>query len=177
MSTFGIVPAEPAAIASLDVLAPKFREKVDRVLARLVMRGWVGACVLESQRTTERQVWLYGFGRDYDDDRGIVTNVPTAETGWHFFCVAVDFGLKGRTNVPAKFYADVFDLVEAVGLTSGADWNHNGTPDSQEPGKHFCDGPHAQWWVEGMHVSPSDRARELYAQGGLPAVWAALEAA
>ncbi len=177
MTAWGTVPPEPPAIDSLDVLAPKFRAKIDLALERLRARGWAGACLLETKRTNERQVWLYGMGRDYDDGRGIVTQVHTAETGWHFFCVAGDFGLKGRDNAPQRFFDDVFEIVEELGLTSGADWNHNGIPDAQEAGKHFCDGPHAQWWIEGMHVNPSDHARELYATGGVEAVWAALEAA
>lgn len=177
MSSWGRIPPEPPAIDSLDGLAPQFRAKVETVLDGLRARGWAGACLLESRRTDERQIWLYGFGRSYDDDRGIVTNVASALTGWHFYGLAVDFGLKSRNGAPAKFFADVFELVEQVGLTSGADWNHNGVPDAQEPGKHFCDGPHAQWWVEGMHVNPSANAIALYESGGLPAVWAALEAA
>lgn len=177
MSAFGTIPPEPASINSLDVLAPKFRAKVDQVLDGLRARGWAGACAKETQRTNERAVWLYGFGRDYDDDRGIVTNVPNAFSGWHFFCLATDFGLKGRDGAPQKFYQDVFELCEAEGLTSGQDWNHNDIPDTQEPGKHFCDNPHAQWWIEGMHVSPTPHAKELYDQGGLQAVWQALGAA
>lgn len=177
MSAFGVIPPEPSAIDSLDVLAPKFRAKVDRVLQGLRDRGWAGAYARETQRTNERAVWLYGFGRDYDDDRGVVTNAPNAYSGWHFFCLAADFGLKGRDGAPARFYQDVFELCEREGLTSGQDWNHDGIPDAQQPGKHFCDLPHAQWWIEGMHATPSPNAKVLYEQGGLPAVWAALEAA
>lgn len=177
MTTFGTIPEEPPVVASIDVLAPKFRAKVEIVLNGLRARGWTAACIKESQRTNERAQWLYGFGRDYDDDRGIVTKAEDGFTTWHFFCLAVDVGLKGRESCPPQFYQDVFDLANETGLTSGQDWNHNGIPDAQEPGKHFCDCPHLQWWIEGMHVTPSARARELYESGGVAAVWTAVDAA
>ena len=44
------------------------------------LRG-LDAIVAETLRTDERQEFLYGFGRDYDDGRGIVTH-SRAATSW-----------------------------------------------------------------------------------------------
>jgi len=53
----------------LEVLAPAFRRKIDAVLEAVPY-----ATVAETLRTDARQQFLYGFGRDYDDGRGIVTH-------------------------------------------------------------------------------------------------------
>jgi peptidoglycan L-alanyl-D-glutamate endopeptidase CwlK len=168
---------EPSAITDLAGLAPKFRTQVELVLADLVDKEWL-VCVRESVRSNERADWLYRCGREFDDGRGIVTNAVNALKTWHHYGLAVDLGDRrfspGRE--PASFWRDVMAIAEARGLTVGADWNRNGIPDSQEPGKHLCDQPHMQWFCDGMHVSPSDHAAELLATGGVEAVWRELHA-
>lgn len=168
---------EPKAYAGIDLLAPKFRDKFARVVFRMGTKGW-HLCVRESRRTDERQTWLFKCGREYDDGRGIVTNVPTARKGWHFFDLAVDVGDSRYAPgaEPEHFWTDLMECVEAEGLESGYDWDRDGVPVPKDPDEHFCDRPHVQWWVEGMHVSPSPHASELYDQGGREAVWDALEA-
>ena len=78
-------PREVPMCRALDVLAPKFRAALEAVLAQLP-----DAIVAETLRTPERQAYLYGFGRDYDDDRGIVTQAPTHLTSWHGYGLAAD---------------------------------------------------------------------------------------
>jgi hypothetical protein len=176
MPRFGTIPPEPPASSALDQLAPGFAHKLDLVIAALRARGWSRACILESFRTDEREAWLFGFGRDYDDDRGIVTNARDGRKSWHRYGLGADFGLRGMDTPPAQFYRDLTEIAESVGLTSGRDWNRNGIPDTQEEGKHFCDGPHVQWWCTGMKVTPSDHAWDLLQSQGVAAVWRELHA-
>src|SRR5688572_5940877 len=81
-------PREVPRIWSLDGLAPKMRRAVEAVLFDMKKER-----VFETLRTDERQRFLYGFGREYDDiiaPRGPVTKAKTAMGGWHFFGLGVD---------------------------------------------------------------------------------------
>ena len=181
MARFGVVPAEPPACRTLDDCSPLFAGRVRSLLAKLEARG-LDPIVDESIRSNERQTWLFNMGRLYDDGRGKVTNVPNAETGWHFFGLAVDIISKRYQwdyDSPGgkAFYDALREEATALDLTSGDDWNRNGTPVENDPSEHLCDRPHVQWWCEGMHVSPSENARALFASGGRQAVWRALHAA
>lgn len=174
---------EPPIQRDIDVLPPRMQVKVLNVIKRMDAKGWMtngkSDCVVnEVERTDERQQWLYGCGREYDPDgRGVVTNVKTARNGWHFYRLALDFAHRtiSYRKIPTKFWDDLVECVIAEGLTSGNDWNRNNIPDDEENGKRI-DKPHAQWWVPGMRVSPSDRASELYDSGGFEAVWRAVGA-
>lgn len=159
VSHFGIVPPEVPAIRSLDGLAPVFRQKIEHVIHRLHALGR-DATIAESLRTDERQAYLYGFGREYDDGRGIVTNAPTGNSGWHKFGLAVDIiSASERWNAPASFWSMLGVCARSEGLAWGGDW------------KTFPDRPHVQFGPP-MRRSPSIRARELYLNGGIEAVWA-----
>lgn len=150
--SYGIIPPEPPVIRSLDGLAPKFRAALLSVFPALDESS-----ISESLRTDARQRWLYGFGREYDDDRGIVTNAPTGATGWHMFGLALDF------KDAALVRANAQRLREA-GVALGMDW------------PTFVDGPHTQHGAP-MRRSPSSEAAALFASGGYEAVWAAVGAA
>lgn len=156
-------PPEPPACATTDGLAPKFAVAIARVSAQLSANGW-HVCYRETWRSTERAAWLYGFGRDYDDDRGIVTNAPTADSTWHHYWLAVDYGDSRYEpgNEPARFWIDLEMIATSEGLTCGADWT-------------MKDRPHVQWGAP-MRVSPSDEAVRLLATGGVAAVWKAVGA-
>jgi hypothetical protein len=165
-------PKEVPASRDLECLAPAFRRALTRVIDRLHAQGWE-VVVLETDRSNERASFLFGFGRDYDDGRGVVTNAQTAYKTWHFFRLAADLGIKGHEDgtAPLEFYADLEKIAFEEGLTPGADWNRNGVHD-----EHFCDRPHVQWYCPGMHVTPSDNAKALFQKGGYAAVWHAVSA-
>lgn len=165
MGKFGIVPPEPPIINAVDALAPGFRDRLAMVLADLVDAGW-RPVLRETLRTEDRQSWLYGFGRDYDDGRGIVTNAPTALNGWHFFGLAADVGDRryDAGSEPDEFWPTLERCAVARGLASGADW------------KSFCDKPHVQFGPP-MRATPSGDAVRLYQHGGNAAVWAVVGAA
>lgn len=151
-------PPEVAVNRSLEPLAPQFRAAVEAILAELG-----DAVVSEGLRTFERQSFLYGFGRDYDDGRGIVTNAPSHLNSWHGYGLAVDLihTTKGW-DAGERWFRLMGDVAKARGCDWGGDWHH---PDR----------PHIQWGK--CKDSPSAEAKQLLRQGGVPAVWAAVGAA
>lgn len=151
-------PKEVPLQRTLDGLAPRFRAAIIAVLAQLP-----DAVVAESIRTPERQAYLYGFGRDYDDGRGIVTNAASQLTSWHGYGLACDIVHATKWwDAPPAWFRTMGEVAKSHGLDWGGDWRH---PDL----------PHVQFGT--LKDSPSDRARELLAQGGLIAVWREVGAA
>lgn len=140
------------AVRTLDVLAPRFRDGLLATLADLP-----DAMVVETLRTAERQSFLYGFGREWDDGRGIVTQAPTALTSWHGFALAAD--VVHRTHhwaAPRSWFAHLGDVAESHGLKWGGRWRH-------------VDLPHVQWG--GCPDTPTYVDRGLYTNSGIEAVW------
>lgn len=197
MARFGVIPVEPAAINCANGFPPAMQEKLALVFADLQAAGFQPR-YRETQRTNARQAWLQGFGRRYDDGRGIVTNVPSkdtqleptaaataAEGGWHFFCLAADIeDARTRESTGKDFYDALRVAADTHGLTSGDDWNRDGVPGEKDPHEGtFHDWPHVQWWdpkmlTAGLGVcDPNAACRALYATGGMAAVWAAVGAA
>lgn len=156
MAKFGTVPPEVPVQRSLTLCAPKFASAVTALVAHL--NGGLTEMVFETLRTEARQTFLYGFGRDYDDGRGKVTNARSALYSWHGFGLAVDVVEKDATpwNAPPTFWNAIGDAADATGLTWGGRWSK---PDL----------PHVQWG--GCPASPSDADRALFASGGMEAVW------
>jgi hypothetical protein len=175
---FGIVPREVPKISSMALCAPRFVKQVDILMASMVERGH-DPVVFESLRTQERQAYLYGFGRRYDDGRGVVTKAVTAMDGWHFFGLAVDIISRKRLwdDSYVEFWTDLRILGTETGLCSGNDWDRDNVPGENDPDEHFHDKPHIQWWCTGMTIKPLPVIRNLYEQGGREAVWRHLRAA
>lgn len=158
MSSFGIVPPEVPVIRSLDGLAPKFRTRVEAMLIELEAKGF-DPMIAESLRTAERQRYLYGFGREYDDGRGIVTYSSTGHASWHYYGLAVDVISRAkRWNAPSSFWCALGESATAHGLAWGGNW------------PTFPDKPHVQFGAP-MRSSPSSRIYALYESGGIEAVW------
>jgi peptidoglycan L-alanyl-D-glutamate endopeptidase CwlK len=154
------LPMPPLAVPvdrSLERVAPRFRDAVNAVLARLP-----DARLEETLRTPQRQSFLYGFGRDYDDGRGIVTQAPTHLTSWHGYGLAADIVHRSRGWDAGRLWFRLMgEIAEANGLAWGGRWKS-------------ADLPHVQGGR--CKDSPSDEARRLYAEGGLPAVWKVVRA-
>lgn len=163
---FGVVPSESGERGvdrDLSKLAPKFHATVDQIIGQMKTLGH-DAIVFEGYRSDERAAFLYGFGRDYDDGRGVVTNAPVAAKTWHRYGLAVDIiSARDEWDAPDQFWTDLRSLARSLGLVSGADWT---TPDR----------PHCQWNIPGMHVTPSDHAWALLQTAGVEAVWSELHA-
>jgi peptidoglycan LD-endopeptidase CwlK len=150
-------PKEVPAVRSLDGLAPKFRVALLTVLAQLP-----DAMIAETVRTPERQAFLYGFGREYDDGRGIVTQAPTNLTSWHGYgCAADVIHRRLGWDASALWFRTLGEVAKAHGLTWGGDW-------------HRPDLPHLQW--TGCTMSPTNEDRRLLASLGVRAVWESVNA-
>lgn len=163
---FGTVPIEVRAVRDLSVLAPKFRAALERGIARLMAMGF-DPVVVETLRTHDRQEYLYGFGRDYDDGRGRVTFSRDADETWHGYGLAADVIPRKDGYAAPRWVWDTYGRAwQAEGLRWGADWDHDGSTTNET----FLDFPHVQWGPP-MRRSPSPRAARLLATGGPPAVW------
>lgn len=147
------------ATTSLDGLAPKMREAVERMLALAVARA-LPVRIAETTRSDARQQWLYASGRSRLG--AIVTYAKSAIYGWHFFGLASDLvhATEGW-DAPDSFWQALAALAEECGLKSGYTWRKK-------------DRPHVQWGR--CKDSPSWRARALFVTGGIRAVWRAVDA-
>jgi hypothetical protein len=156
MPRFGQVPVEVPVQHDLGLLAPFFRERVERVLADLT--GGLPEWPFETLRTPERQAYLYGFGREYDDGRGKVTNAATCWKSWHGYGAAIDIVQKGGDpwGAPQSFWLALGKAAEHNGLVWGGRWNH---PDL----------PHLQ--PANCPLTPTDADVALAQAKGIEAVW------
>lgn len=165
-------PREVPVVRTLDGLAPKFR---DALLATVRdMEAWgYDPLIFETLRTDERQQFLHGFSRKYDDGRGRVTNSRDADESWHFYGLAADIvSATLYWKAPWDFWATLGLAARRNGLRWGADWDNDG----ESSDERFADRPHVQWGAP-MRRSPSPLARRLYDAGGARRVWQAVGAA
>lgn len=157
MTPLPLPPPEPKRQHSLDVLAPKVQIAVRAVLADMEAAGF-RPLVFETLRSDERQAWLYGFGRAWDDaqPRGVVTKLQTA--GWHRYGLACDIVENDATpwDATPDFWQALGDSAKRNGLKWGGDWRSK-------------DLPHVQHGS--CRISPSNRSSILYDAGGYEAVW------
>jgi hypothetical protein len=169
MPRFGKVPKEVPRETGVDNLAPVFRSKLEAVLEEMEAAGF-DPIIAETIRTDARQRFLHGFGREYDDGRGIVTHSEDADETWHHFGLAADVWSRSKLwKAPDDFWRKLHELGRKHGLVSGADWDNDGVMDD-------WDKPHLQMGPP-MRRSPSPRASRLQAQGGNQAVWKEVKAA
>lgn len=161
-------PAEVIACADTALLAPNFRRDVTRLLVRL-RNGGHDAIVRETMRSAERWKYLYGFGREYDDGRGVVTKAASPETTWHFFGLAADIvSEKHGDDAPRAFREALGAEAKSIGLAWGGDWVDINPP---------CgDWPHVQPGTP-MRRTPSPLAKQIVDEHGLEALWRLVKAA
>lgn len=162
--------AEVPRQSSMLLLAPKFALAIGLIVTDLKAQGF-DPLVFETLRNDDRQRYIYGFGRMYDDGRGVVTYSQEADDTWHGFGLAADLiSAKDGWSNPAFFKA-LRDSANAHGCTSGADWNKNGSSADEK----FQDWPHIQFGT--LRRSPSPRAARLVNEVGLTGLWAEVGAA
>lgn len=149
-------PPEVPVDKDIFKLAPLFAEKVMAVMMDLNRMGH-DATMAEGFRSDERAAFLYGFGREYDDGRGIVTNAKDGSKTWHRYGLAADIVSKSKGwDAPEKFWTELANVALATGLNPGGRWK-------------FADKPHVQW--ADMPVSPKDEDWKLLQSDGPNAVW------
>lgn len=154
--------AEAFVQNDIDILAPKMQERVTAALWECNNVAGLEVVVYETVRTDHLQQMYYARGRTTVPPYRTVTNAKSAQYGWHFFGLAVDVIHKRlRWGATEGWWLKVAALFKEHGLDWGGDWENE-------------DLPHFQF--AGIRKSPSDRARKLYAEGGLVAVWKAVGA-
>jgi peptidoglycan LD-endopeptidase CwlK len=166
-------PREVPVVSSLDGLAPKFRNALVKTCDDVETATGVRPRVFETLRTQARQSFIHGFGRRYDDGRGIVTHSADADESWHWerFGLAADLIHPTlRWAAPAEYWDAIGKAAKANGLTWGGDWD--GNPNTRNG---FSDRPHVQWGR--CRRSPSPRARRIVDTDGTPALWREVGAA
>lgn len=143
--------------SSLDGLAPAFRAALMQTVEMMKKLGHQPR-IFETTRTLERQAFLYGFGRTWDDGRGVVTHSKTNMVTWHGYGLAADIVEDDKTpwNATPAFWNDLGKCAEANGLTWGGRWK-------------FLDLPHVQWAK--CHRSPTSSAQFIAKNSGVEAVW------
>lgn len=133
---------------ALGALAPKMRDAVEAVLRACEIAG-LDAVVYETSRTQELQALYFLRG---------ATHASNVLSSWHGYGLAADIVSRSKGwDVPRTWWDRLGAIAEAHGLDWGGRW------------PTLRDYPHVQWGH--CRVSPSDRARELFAQGGSEAVW------
>ena len=149
-------PEEVPVTSRVTALAPKMQTAVLAIVKEMADAGH-GAKVFETLRTAERQKFLHGFGRLYDDGRGTVTKVEDARKGWHYYGLAVDIVQNDKSpwDAPQSFWQTLGKLAEKHGLTWGGRWK-------------FLDLPHSQWG--GAPISPTALDIALAQEQGIEAV-------
>jgi len=154
------VAARPSS--DIKLLAPKFAQAVTDAIAECQANG-LDAVVYEAYRSEQLQELYYRRGRTVVPPTYTVTNAPTNLFSWHGYGLAVDVISRAKEWSPGdQWFTDVADVFRKHGCRWGGEWK---SPDL----------PHFQWGL--CKPSPSDRARELIASGGLGAVWEAVGAA
>lgn len=176
----------PLIHTDLDDCAPLFAVAVHDAIGACERAGY-DAMVAESLRTNEVQELYYRRGRPPTAEYpGPVTHARTAMYSWHGYGLAVDvisrsrawfrplrilnptpdtLAAEARRAIQERdhWYAGVSAIFKAHGLDWGGDW--------RAPKQDL---PHFQWGT--LKPSPSEKARALYAAGGLEAVWRAVGA-
>ena len=142
--------------AELARLAPLFREALEGVLRACEVAG-MDPVVYETFRSQDLQALYYARGRNVVPPEKPVTNVRDARYGWHHYGLAADIVSRAHGwDVPESWWLRLGNIARAHGLAWGGDWK-------------MRDFPHVQWGR--CRDTPSDRARELLAEGGVEAVW------
>lgn len=141
----------------LEVLAPKFACQVALGIVACNNTG-LDAFVYEAYRSPELQELYYKRGRPPTPEYPRpVTNARSNLYSWHGYGLAVDVISKTKFwSPPSDWWGRVAIIMKQHGLDWGGDWRQ-------------VDLPHFQWGR--LRATPSDRARQLYAEGGMQRVW------
>ncbi|MCY7380688.1 MAG: M15 family metallopeptidase [Gemmatimonadaceae bacterium] len=143
------------------MLAPAMRRAVEYTLEECTARG-IDAIVHETYREHATAVAYYKRGRTQKPPLVRVTNAPDETWSWHGYGLGVDIISRAKGwNVGRTWHAMVAEIAKRHGLKSGIDWT---SPDL----------PHHQWGR--CKATPSDEARRILREQGLPAVWRAVGA-
>ena len=167
----------PVSIQRLAQVHPALSHKISTLES--IMSEPIG--VTQGLRTSKEQLALYSQGRNglafvnqlrqavgwsplTDTENVRVTDAPPGFT-WHEFGLAVDvvpFESNGQPDWDEQHpvWQEIVTKGTGLGLTSGKSWK---------------DEPHLQLTGIFPVAAPTDAVRQLFKQGGLPAVWQAAQ--
>jgi hypothetical protein len=145
----------------LSECAPRFALAVQYGIKECHTKG-LDVVINEAMRSDALQRLYYTLGRTVPNS-DIVTYAKSALYSWHGYGLAIDVrSLSMGYATPPSWIKGVAAVMADAGLDWGGRWIR---PDD----------PHFQWHT--LKPAPSDRARELFRTGGLPAVWREVKAA
>lgn len=149
----------------LSKVYPRLADLIKKLSTRCIQEGFY-IIVVQGLRTVEEQQALYDQGRTKPGK--IVTNAPGGHS-WHNMGLAVDCAPEDAEgaidwNPDHPQWKTMERIGVSLGLTSGANW------------VRLKDAPHFQLTGPFPENAPTDDVRELYASGGLQAVWNVVEA-
>lgn len=149
--------------ARLALVYPRLA-RIIRELHDSLSAAGIRIVVVQGLRTISQQDLLYAQGRTRPGH--IVTNARGGQS-YHNYGLAVDCAPMVGTVIDWSASHPAWKAMEdagvALGLTSGATW------------QRIVDAPHFQLTGPWPVGSPSDAVRQLYASGGLPALWSSLD--
>ncbi len=152
---------QPLVDRDMLKLAPAFRAAVGAAVRDANAVG-LDCYVFEACRSEELQALYYARGRTIIPPNRPVTNARSALFSWHGYGLGVDVISRAHAwSPPDDWWPAVAMHFKRNGCKWGGDWKRQ-------------DLPHFQWGR--CKPSPSDRARELMASGGVEAVWRAVGA-
>jgi peptidoglycan L-alanyl-D-glutamate endopeptidase CwlK len=123
------IQANKKGLKNLESLYPPFREKIERILDRMRLKGQ-DAKVVFGLRSKKEQDDLYAQGRTKP---GKVVTMCKYPDSYHCLSIAVDIcHRKLGYNVPESFWKMFADLAVEEGLSAGFYW------------KKFMDRPHTE---------------------------------
>lgn len=108
----GFIPPEPKRDNTLDGLVPYVRERVEKVILRMKMRG-LDPIPFEGKRSYARQLWLYAFGRKFAIGKPKKTWTLKSK---HLAGKAADIVSKSRLWNHPKFYDALAEEAKKEGL-------------------------------------------------------------
>lgn len=149
------------SLARLSQVHPRLSALVQQLATQLAAES-IDLHITQGLRSYADQAALYAKGRTAPGS--VVTNAPPGHS-WHEFGLAVDvapFDQQGKPdwNVQHPAWKRIVELGIALGLFSGTQFHS------------IVDTPHFQL-TGNFPASPTEEVRQLYASGGLRAVWQA----
>ena len=150
--------------SDVKILAPKLEEIAVCETRFLNLSGY-DAVIYETGRSDELAKLYFAMKRSHACDAmhtqhgvRLAFDVISKSRGWAVWPEWSE-ALGKYVGGDPEWYEPVVAAYKGRGLHWGGDWNS------------IKDCPHFQWNCEGMHESPRDHARALFAAGGYEAVW------
>lgn len=172
-------PENAARQSSIDLLYPPFAERLQRGI-NLARAAGLQVYSFESLRSNARQAQLYKIGRTVmgsnpTERRPMGSIVTRAQPGqsWHQYGLADDLVFDGEERPGIQWdwagdyvgdKRDDYNRLGAIMMGVGLDWYG-------AVGAEFFETPHFQW----PHPLSLGQVQELFAAGGLAAVWRELD--